>query len=219
MAQVKRTELTVRLEKVILVGVIFPDTVVDHEAPLEELARLGEDRRRARRRAHRAEARQDRFGLLHRQGQGQGDPRAREGARRGRGYLRPRLEPRAAAKPRGGRRHEGGRPQRTDPRHLRHPRAHRDREGAGGAGAAGVHAAAAHAHVVAPRAPRRRHRHARPRRAAAGDRPADRAPPHLGLEAPPRGGRAPEDSARSGAARTNSPSASSATPTPASRRS
>jgi GTPase len=36
----KRTELTVRLEKAILVGLVLPDTPVDHEEPLEELARL-----------------------------------------------------------------------------------------------------------------------------------------------------------------------------------
>jgi len=40
MAHVKRTELTVRLERAILVGLILPDTPVDHEEPLEELARL-----------------------------------------------------------------------------------------------------------------------------------------------------------------------------------
>ncbi len=40
MAQVKRTELTVRLERAILVGVLFPNSPIDHEDPLEELARL-----------------------------------------------------------------------------------------------------------------------------------------------------------------------------------
>jgi len=42
MAHVKRTELTVRLEKAILVGLILPDSPVDHEEPLEELARLAD---------------------------------------------------------------------------------------------------------------------------------------------------------------------------------
>jgi len=38
----KRSELTVRLERAILVRVILPDSPVDHEGPLAELARLAE---------------------------------------------------------------------------------------------------------------------------------------------------------------------------------
>lgn len=42
MAHLKRTELTVRLERAILVGLILPDSPVDHEEPLSELARLAD---------------------------------------------------------------------------------------------------------------------------------------------------------------------------------
>ena len=38
----KRTELTVRLERAILVGVIFPDAPADHDEPLAELSRLAD---------------------------------------------------------------------------------------------------------------------------------------------------------------------------------
>jgi GTP-binding protein HflX len=42
MAHPKRTELTVRLERAILVGVLLPDRPVDREEPLEELGRLAD---------------------------------------------------------------------------------------------------------------------------------------------------------------------------------
>ena len=57
-------------------------------------------------------------------------------------------------------------------------------------------------HVEAPRAARRRRRHARPRRVAARERPAHGAPPHHAAAAPAaRGGRAARDAAEGARAR------------------
>ena len=85
---------------------------------------------------------------------------------------------------------QGGGPLRADPRHLRAPRAHARVAAPGRAGAARVHAAAAHRHVEAPRAPGGRHRHARPGRDPARDRPPARARAHRAAQARAGGRRA-----------------------------
>ena len=90
------------------------------------------------------------------------------------------------------------RPHAADPRHLRAARRQRRGQAPGRARAARVQPAAHARDVAAPRAARRRRRHARPRRDAARDRPPPRAPPHLGRQAPARGGLAPARDASQG---------------------
>ena len=117
--------------------------------------------------------------------------------------------------------HARHRPHPADPRHLRPARGDRRGQAPGRARAARVQPAAHARHVAAPRAPRRRGRHARPGRVAARDRPPARAAAHLGAEEAPPGSRASARDAAQGASphRDRRRSRSPATRTSASRRS
>ena len=117
----------------------------------------------------------------------------REGGRRQRDRLRRRADRPPGAQPGGGDRASGGRPHDRDPRHLRLAREQRRGQAAGRARAARVQPRADARPVDAPRATRRRHRHARPRRDADRDRPPAGARPDRGA--------APAPGARQGHAR------------------
>ena len=126
---------------------------------------------------------------LRRQGQARGaEARLRRvGGRVAARRRRARPEPAAAARePAPGAR---DRPHAADPRHLRPARPQRRGQAPGRARAARVQPAADAGHVAAPRAARRRRRHARPRRVAARDRPPSRAPPDLPAQGPAGGAR------------------------------
>ena len=137
------------------------------------------------------------------------------GSRGRRRRLRQRPRPRPDAKPREGPRGQGRRPDRGDPRHLRHPRPDPRGPPPGGAGPARVRDAPAQADVDPPLALQGGHRRPRPRREAARGRPPAGRPPDPGAEgaSSPRSRRG--RSARSPAGPTCRPSRWSATPTPA----
>ena len=190
----------------------------DELAELEELARTaGVEPVGAGRPASAASRPAD----VHRQGEARRAEDRLQGGGRGSPARRRRALPVAAAGARepapGARR----RPRRADPRHLRAARGERRGQAPGRARAARVQPSAHARHVAAPRAPRRRRRHERPRRVAARDRPPDRTPPRLAPEEPaqgsPEAARRPPQGAPPDARRR--PSRSPATRTSASRRS
>ena len=109
------------------------------------------------------------------------------------------LDPVAAALPRERAQHARRRPDAADPRHLRPARDERRGKAPGGARAARLQPPAHARHVAAPRAPRRRRRHARPRRVAARDRPPDGAPAHQPATAQAQGPRQAARDAAQGA--------------------
>ena len=145
--------------------------------------------------------------------------RPRRGDRRRRGHLRQR--PRRPAQARNlekATRGQGARPQRGDPRHLRHPRPDGRVAAAGGTGAARILAAAAQADVDPPVAAEgRRDRAARAGRNAARSRPPARRQPHPRPEAQARRGAGPQGARGEEPRRRSTPSRSSGTRTPASR--
>ncbi len=115
----------------------------------------------------------------------------------------------------------GRRPHDADPRDLRRARAEPRRQAAGRAGAAAVPVDPAGPALEPPRAPARRHRHARrPGRSADRARPPHDRRAHQEHQEAAREGEAPAQhaAARARAQRGASASRWSATPTPASRR-
>ena len=136
---------------------------------------------------------------LCRQGEARGAEAAVPGGRRREPARRRRARPGAAALPRERARRARDRPDAADPRHLRPACDERRGEAAGRARAARVQPPAHARHVAAPRAARRRRRHARPRRVAARVRPPPRAAAHFRPAGAAQGPRAAARDAPQGA--------------------
>ena len=129
-----RDELNVALERAFLVSVALPDRPWIGSDPLEELRGLATTAG-ARIVGGLCQRRQKiNPGSYIGKGKLRGTAGAGPGHRRRRGHLRQRPVPRPGAQPGKGHRRQGARPQRADPRHLRHPGALDRGALAGGAG-------------------------------------------------------------------------------------
>ena len=120
-----RDELTVHLERAFLVSVGSAGAPLGRRRPPRRAARPGDHGRRHRRRRPLPAAHENQPGQLHRQGQARGTPGAGRGRRRRRRHLRQRPVAAADSQPGKGDQDQGARPQRADPRHLRHAGPHR----------------------------------------------------------------------------------------------